>query len=143
VSTGSCSDGEYLNGSTCTPAPAGYYKPVDASSDNYYICDAGTYSTGGATACTSCGSGTSSVGATYCLYPTSHPTSVPTSHPIGSCLVGTYYSVGTGTCVLAPAGERRSRVVVIYAIHYLIVLSRKVCVYNSSICCHALQHFII
>jgi hypothetical protein len=102
---GSCSDGEYLSGSTCTSAPAGYYRPIDASSDNYYICDEGTYSTGGATACTSCGAGTSGFGASSCLYPTSHPTSVPTSHPIGSCLVGTYYSVGTGTCQLAPVGE--------------------------------------
>ncbi len=48
-----CKAGMYLSGTTCTNASAGYYSGV---SNTQTICSAGTYSTGGASACTDCNS---------------------------------------------------------------------------------------
>jgi hypothetical protein len=78
LGSGKCPDGEYLSGSNCTDSPAGYYKPSVAFSDNYYICGEGTYSSSGASACTSCGNPSATFGATACLV----PTLAPTAHPI-------------------------------------------------------------
>jgi hypothetical protein len=90
---GYCPDGRYAAtvGSTtiCTKAPAGYYKPRVAFSDNYYVCANGTYSTSGASSCSSCALSSSAYASTSC---------------VASCEAGAYSST-SGVCVLAPIGS--------------------------------------
>jgi hypothetical protein len=115
---------------TCISVPPGYFKPRSAFSDVYYICAAGTYSTGGATSCSACASSTF-VGATSCptpmpstlpsatpttaptpgptLSPTTAPTRVPSAAPTLAptammCPPGTHYSAASTSCVVVSAG---------------------------------------
>jgi hypothetical protein len=97
---GYCSDGYYAsipgNVSSCQQSPAGYFKPREPFSDNYYVCSQGTYSVAGATACTNCSvvTGTETFGATQCsptpaptaepTAPSSQPTGYPTGEPSGT-----------------------------------------------------------
>jgi hypothetical protein len=80
--SGSCSGGQYYTGGACTNAPAGYYKPKTLLTDVYYACASDYYSSGGASACTACPSGSvSTIGSSSCLYPTGQPTSQPSRQP--------------------------------------------------------------
>lgn len=104
--TGGCPSGQFAatHGSTasCTTVPAGYYKPFQQLTDNYYICPSGTYSLSGATACTSCPSNVGVYGASTCA-PSAAPTLVPTATPTVGCMAGSYLS--GGSCVINAIGE--------------------------------------
>jgi hypothetical protein len=80
---GYCSAGYYATtaaSTSCSLAPAGYYKPLQPFTDNYYICSAGYYSAVGASVCTACPSSTAA-GTSYCMFPTSQPSSQPYAQP--------------------------------------------------------------
>lgn len=121
-----CGPGKYLEGSSCTGScktcPAGYY--CDGSTKK--ICSAGTYSEGGASSCTTCQAGssslttggTSSSSCTMCmvLFPLDHLGMCTQCNPSG-CTAGlcggeegTEWSSSAHNCVVAgcPAGQYMS-----------------------------------
>lgn len=79
--SGYCTAGSYdqqVANASCVGAPAGYYKPAEPLTDNYYLCPAGTYSAGGAAVCEEC-FGSTIIGATACVTPP--PSEAPTTSP--------------------------------------------------------------
>jgi sugar lactone lactonase YvrE len=115
--TGYCPAGEFASlrgvAGSCVASPAGYYKPRAAFSDNYYVCPNGTYSSSGASACTTCWTSTT-VGASSCpptpmptAVPSTLPTATPTSTPTVYCAPGMVRS-SSNVCSIVSAGQYAS-----------------------------------